>query len=54
MEAGTLKRLNQRCSSLYDPRVLEQLALLSHTGEEALHSSMSRKTKILEFHKDLS
>ena len=28
---------------IYDPRVLEQLALLSHTGEEALHSSTSEK-----------
>ena len=32
---------------IYDPRVLEQLALLLHTGEEALHSSMSRTTNIL-------
>ena len=30
---------------IYDPRVLEQLALMSHTGGEALHSSMSRKKK---------
>ena len=28
---------------IYDPRVLEHLALLSHTGEEALHSSTSEK-----------
>ena len=28
---------------IYDPRELEQLALLSHTGEEALHSSTSEK-----------
>ena len=32
---------------IYDPRVLEQLALMSHTGEEALHSSMSRTANIL-------
>ena len=32
---------------MYDPRVLEQLALMSHTGEEAPHSSMSRITNIL-------
>ena len=32
---------------MYDPRVLEQLALMSHTGEEALHSSMSRTANIL-------
>ena len=32
---------------IYDPRVLEQLALMSHTGEEAPHSSMSRTTSIL-------
>ena len=32
---------------MYDPRVLEQLALMSHTGEEALHSSMSKTTNIL-------
>ena len=32
---------------MYDPRVLEQLALMSHTGEEAPHSSMSRTTNIL-------
>ena len=32
---------------IYDPRVLEQLALMSHTGEEAPHSSMSRTTNIL-------
>ena len=31
----------------YDPRVLEQLALMSHTGVEAPHSSMSRTTSIL-------
>ena len=30
---------------IYDPRVLEQLALTSHTGGEALHSSMSKKNK---------
>ena len=32
---------------IYDPRVLEQLALMSHTGVEAPHSSMSRTTNIL-------
>ena len=32
---------------MYDPRVLEQLALMSHTGVEAPHSSMSRITNIL-------
>ena len=32
---------------IYDPRVLEQFALMSHTGREALHSSMSRTTNIL-------
>ena len=32
---------------MYDPRVLEQLALMSHTGEEATHSSMSITTNIL-------
>ena len=32
---------------MYDPRVLEQLALMSHAGEEAPHSSMSRTTNIL-------
>ena len=32
---------------IYDPRVLEQLALMSHTGVEALHSSVSRTTSIL-------
>ena len=32
---------------MYDPQVLEQLALMSHTGEEVLHSSMSKTTNIL-------
>ena len=32
---------------MYDPRVLEQLALMSHTGEEVLHSSTSKTTNIL-------
>ena len=32
---------------MYDPRVLEQLAFKSHTGEEALHSSKSRTANIL-------
>ena len=32
---------------IYDPRVLEQFALMSHTGEEAPHSSISRTTNIL-------
>ena len=32
---------------IYDPLVLEQLALMSHTGVEAPHSSMSRTTNIL-------
>ena len=32
---------------IYDPRVLEQFALMSHTEGEALHSSMSRTTNIL-------
>ena len=32
---------------IYVPRVLEQLALMSHTEEEAPHSSMSRTTNIL-------
>ena len=32
---------------IYDPRVLEQFALMSHTGEEAPHSSMSRTANIL-------
>ena len=32
---------------IYDPRVLEQFALMSHTGEEAPHSSMSRTANML-------
>ena len=32
---------------IYDPRVLEQLAFKSHTGEEALHSSKSTTANIL-------
>ena len=32
---------------IYDPRVLEQFALMSHTGVEAPHLSISRTANIL-------
>ena len=38
---------------MYDPRVLEQLALMSHTGVEAPHSSMSRRTNIIDYEKNI-
>ena len=38
---------------MYDPRVLEQLALMPHTGVEAPHSSMSRRTNIIDYEKNV-